>query len=116
MQRRTRWLMLATLGLGIALGYAAALVKSPFAQSTPPAPQAPESKQAPVSAARPISPDKPNIIFMLTDNLGYGEVGCYGGGILRGRRRRASTSSPRRGRGCSISTSRPSVRRAARPS
>ena len=27
---------------------------------------------------------KPNIVFILTDNLGYGEVGCYGGGILRG--------------------------------
>ena len=27
---------------------------------------------------------KPNIVFMLMDNLGYGEVGCYGGGILRG--------------------------------
>ncbi|WP_276131850.1 arylsulfatase [Polluticoccus soli] len=28
--------------------------------------------------------NKPNIIFILMDNLGYGEVGCYGGGILRG--------------------------------
>jgi arylsulfatase A-like enzyme len=27
---------------------------------------------------------KPNIVFMLMDNLGYGELGCYGGGILRG--------------------------------
>ncbi|WP_202396976.1 arylsulfatase [Teichococcus coralli] len=27
---------------------------------------------------------KPNIIFILADNLGYGELGCYGGGILRG--------------------------------
>ena len=27
---------------------------------------------------------KPNIVFMLMDNLGYGEVGVYGGGILRG--------------------------------
>src|SRR6476469_5716262 len=26
----------------------------------------------------------PNIVFILMDNLGYGEVGCYGGGILRG--------------------------------
>src|SRR6476659_9297713 len=27
---------------------------------------------------------KPNIVFILMDNLGYGEVGCYGGGITRG--------------------------------
>ncbi len=26
----------------------------------------------------------PNILFILMDNLGYGEVGCYGGGLLRG--------------------------------
>jgi len=28
--------------------------------------------------------DKPNIVFMFMDNLGYGELGVYGGGILRG--------------------------------
>lgn len=27
---------------------------------------------------------KPNIIFFHVDNLGYGELGCYGGGVLRG--------------------------------
>jgi arylsulfatase A-like enzyme len=34
--------------------------------------------QAPAQAA------KPNIVFILVDNLGYGELGVYGGGILRG--------------------------------
>src|SRR5262249_59435012 len=27
---------------------------------------------------------QPNIVFILMDNLGYGEVGVYGGGVLRG--------------------------------
>ncbi|WP_417244283.1 hypothetical protein [Celeribacter sp.] len=27
---------------------------------------------------------KPNVVLMLTDNLGWGEIGAYGGGILRG--------------------------------
>lgn len=29
-------------------------------------------------------PSKPNIVLILADNLGFGELGCYGGGILRG--------------------------------
>ncbi|NKB34879.1 MAG: sulfatase-like hydrolase/transferase [Pseudomonadales bacterium] len=28
--------------------------------------------------------DKPNIVLMVMDNLGWGEIGAYGGGILRG--------------------------------
>ncbi|MEZ5401703.1 MAG: arylsulfatase [Bryobacteraceae bacterium] len=27
---------------------------------------------------------KPNIVLVLMDNLGWGELGCYGGGVLRG--------------------------------
>jgi len=27
---------------------------------------------------------KPNIVFILMDNLGYGELGVYGGGVTRG--------------------------------
>lgn len=39
---------------------------------------------AAVEAQPPEIGTKPNILFILMDNLGYGEVGCYGGGILRG--------------------------------
>jgi len=31
-----------------------------------------------------MSPRRPNILYFLVDNLGYGELGCYGGGVLRG--------------------------------
>lgn len=29
-------------------------------------------------------PDQPNVLLVFMDNLGWGEVGAYGGGILRG--------------------------------
>ena len=35
---------------------------------------------APGSSAQ----EKPNVVFMLADNLGYGDLGVYGGGIIRG--------------------------------
>jgi arylsulfatase len=35
-------------------------------------------------AQNPSPVKKPNFVFILMDNLGYGEVGCYGGGITRG--------------------------------
>jgi Sulfatase len=29
-------------------------------------------------------PPKPNVVFILGDNVGYGDLGSYGGGELRG--------------------------------
>ncbi len=31
-----------------------------------------------------MSDKKPNIVFLWWDNFGWGELGCYGGGVLRG--------------------------------
>ncbi len=36
------------------------------------------SETAPAADAK-----KPNIVFMFVDNVGYGELGCYGGGIMK---------------------------------
>jgi arylsulfatase A-like enzyme len=36
---------------------------------------------APISAQQP---QKPNVVFILADNVGYGDLGSYGGGELRG--------------------------------
>jgi hypothetical protein len=39
---------------------------------------------AKASEKKPNAEKRPNIVFMLTDNLGYGELDVYGGGVLRG--------------------------------
>ena len=38
----------------------------------------------PLAAAAAGSDDKPNIVLVLMDNFGYGEIGVYGGGVMRG--------------------------------
>lgn len=40
--------------------------------------------RAPASAATRPRASRPNILFILADNLGYGELGAYGGGATRG--------------------------------
>lgn len=37
-----------------------------------------------VAAATPAAAKPPNIVLMLSDNVGFGELGAYGGGVLRG--------------------------------
>lgn len=61
-----RDVLLATSALAAASTMSAAGVKSAKAQVASPTDR------------------QPNIIYFLVDNLGYGELGCYGGGILRG--------------------------------
>ena len=38
----------------------------------------------PLTVAAAESDNKPNIVLVLMDNFGYGEIGVYGGGVLRG--------------------------------
>jgi arylsulfatase A-like enzyme len=38
----------------------------------------------PTPAAAQQQPQKPNVVFILADNVGYGDLGSYGGGELRG--------------------------------
>ncbi|MBM3737570.1 MAG: arylsulfatase [Acidobacteria bacterium] len=39
---------------------------------------------SPAALAQPAPASKPNVILVLMDNLGWGELGVYGGGIIRG--------------------------------
>ena len=38
----------------------------------------------PLNAAAAGTDDKPNIVLVLMDNFGWGEIGVYGGGVMRG--------------------------------
>src|SRR4051812_22719930 len=36
------------------------------------------AERKPITLGEQVTPRKPNIIFILADDLGYGELGCYG--------------------------------------
>ena len=76
---------------------------NPPADSSPPEPPASKPGWQPQTVYAPIAPEgsmpglddakvqealdgktKPNIVLMMMDNVGWGEIGTYGGGILRG--------------------------------
>jgi arylsulfatase A-like enzyme len=87
MKRPVPWWTLACIGLGFALGLAATSL--PFRSvrhldAGQPAPMTVSAQPAPKPQPKRPPTKKPNIVFMMADNLGYGEPGCYGGGILRG--------------------------------
>src|SRR5262249_9359222 len=88
MFRYSQWLTWAALSLGVVFGYGAAQVQFHAGEDPPDDGQTPVAQanapHAPAQQPAKTSGQKPNILFILTDNLGYGEVGCYGGGILRG--------------------------------
>ena len=67
-------------------------------------------------AWKPVRRDpKPNIVLVLMDNLGWGELGVYGGGIIRGAPTpRLDAAGQRRIPRLSISTSRRSAHQAVR--
>jgi arylsulfatase A-like enzyme len=89
---RTRLILpaAALVAVGAALGWLAA--SEQFHLNTPPGPSAvaavpvrttTEPAPAPGNQAAKDG-KKPNILFILADNLGYGELGAYGGGATRG--------------------------------
>jgi arylsulfatase len=74
------WRTALAVGLGVGFGYAAAAVTfGVFPSSQAPTPSGAERVEAQERSAT-----KPNIVLLLADNLGWGELGCYGGGALRG--------------------------------
>ena len=93
------------VALGAFLGYVLSIHLGLFGHAQPSVVSADGPARTPRKAGdkpaekAPRKGKKPNIVFMLADNLGWGELGCYGGGALRALRRLGSTSWLARGCG-----------------
>jgi arylsulfatase len=90
MQTRTTLATAALLAAGALLGWltASGRIDTPLALGQEKAKEDGPSEKQPAGDGK-----KPNIVFVLMDNLGYGEIGSYGGGMLRGAPSPISTSS-----------------------
>ncbi len=76
-RRCIRSFAFGALALTIPLGQALAQESSPKVPDV-------EKREA-AQVTRPIAAGKkPNVVFILADNVGYGDLGSYGGGELRG--------------------------------
>ncbi len=79
MPTSTRGVTYIVLGIGVVLGYVTATARLGVGRSSYAA-----AETATATSQQKAPESRPNIVFLMADNLGYGEVGCYGGGILRG--------------------------------
>jgi arylsulfatase len=94
---RKQWKFAVCVGLGaLLMGFAASAwrhLPSGAAQTGGEKPnghsQGRDTAPVPASSVKPgfngkSKGKRPNIVYFLVDNLGFGELGCYGGGVLRG--------------------------------
>ncbi|MFT3883270.1 MAG: arylsulfatase [Gemmatales bacterium] len=87
MGRRRLVLSLLVVAVGTLLGYATAVGQFGHRRVEPPCPPVVTTTsvvQGEAKAPQPMVDKKPNIVVIMTDDVGWGDLGCYGGGAMRG--------------------------------